>query len=732
MDRKLQRNVFQSLLLSALLTWFPAALSAAGPGMSDGTDTPPAPPDETAETEEALEPAGESDGYVVRDEIVVTDADPSDPFVQSLDRGELQSHPHGDGAELLDGIPGVSVGRMGGHGLEPRIRGLGEANINVVIDGAYVHGGCPNRMDPPTSFAAIESIERVLVFKGVRTLKYGAGGSAGTVVFERVTPRLRGGDHWRLAAGASYTTYSVEPEVTLDATLGSEKFFFRTIAASRERDSYEDGNGTVVPSAFRGRNVNFLLGWTPDDDHLLELGLEANRTDDALFPGAGMDSVKGDNDTIRLRFRRGRGLGFWERVRGDVYHSQVDHLMDNYSLRSLNAPMAAQAPSQSDTAGGRISGDLALGSRTELTLGVDFQHNHRQAFRFVGPSPEQAAKLQSVLWPDATLRQGGFFAEGRRTLSSASLLRFGARVDRFDASAEKADLNPVGSNRTPNQLYHAYYTADAGDWDHTDVSALLRYERKLRPGLTLFTGFSRSVRPADTTERYLASNNANPKKRWVGNPQIEPAKHHQIDLGLASHRPSRQLSMVVFYDRVDEFILRDRAHGQAGISASDGATIYRNVDAELFGVELAGDRQLDRGFSLSGTASYVYAENRTDGRPIAQIPPLQGRLGSAYEVGTWKVSATLRYAFEQDRIDDDPTSGSGLDVGKTPGYAVFDFAAGYTFASGFHLLVGADNLFDRTYANHLNRSSSFDPGQVRVNEPGRSFWIRFRWSGGGS
>ncbi|MCP4658672.1 MAG: TonB-dependent copper receptor [bacterium] len=732
MNRTFRRNVSHSLLLSAVLIWFPTALSATGPGTSDETDTPPARADETAEAEEALEPATESDSYVVRDEIVVTDVDPSGPFVELLDKDELQSYPHGDGAELLDGIPGVSVGRMGGHGLEPRIRGLGEGNINVVIDGAYVHGGCPNRMDPPTSFAAIESFERVLVLKGVQTLKYGAGGSAGTVVFERLTPRLRDGDHWRLAAGAGYTTHSAEPEVTLDATLGSERFFFRTIAESRERDSYEDGNGTVVPSAFRRRDVNFLLGWTPDDDHLLELGLEANRTDDAFFPGAGMDSVKDDNDTIRLRFRRGRRLGFWERVQGDVYLSRVDHLMDNYSLRSLSAPMAAQAPSESDTVGGRISGDLAIGSRTELTLGVDFQQNQRQAFRFVGPSPEQAANLQSVLWPDATLRQGGFFAEGRRTLSSASLLRFGARVDRFDASAEKADLNPVGSNRTPNQLYHAYYGAEAGDWDHTDVSALLRYERELRPGLTLFAGLSRSVRPADTTERYLASNNAAPMKRWVGNPQIEPAKHHQIDLGLAGHGPSHQLSMTGFYDRVDEFILRDRAHGQAGISTSDGATIYRNVDAELFGLELAGGRQLGHGFSLSGSASYVYANNRTEGRPIAQIPPLQGRLRTAYEVGSWKVSATLQYAFEQDRVDDDPTSGSGLDVGETPGNAVFDFAAGYTFASELHLLVGVDNLFDRTYANHLNRSSLFDSGQVRVNEPGRSFWVRFRWSGGGS
>ena len=38
--------------------------------------------------------------------------------------------------------------------------------------------------------------------------------------------------------------------------------------------------------------------------------------------------------------------------------------------------------------------------------------------------------------------------------------------------------------------------------------------------------------------------------------------------------------------------------------------------------------------------------------------------------------------------------------------------------------AGIDNLFDKAYANHLNRANAFDPVQVQVNEPGRSFWAR--------
>ena len=46
---------------------------------------------------------------------------------------------------------------------------------------------------------------------------------------------------------------------------------------------------------------------------------------------------------------------------------------------------------------------------------------------------------------------------------------------------------------------------------------------------------------------------------------------------------------------------------------------------------------------------------------------------------------------------------------------------------GRPLLDDQANVFDRTYANHLNRASAFDPNAVRVNEPGRTLWLRVGW-----
>jgi iron complex outermembrane receptor protein len=308
--------------------------------------------------------------------------------------------------------------------------------------------------------------------------------------------------------------------------------------------------------------------------------------------------------------------------------------------------------------------------------------------------------LQSVMWPDTTLAQGGLFVEGERLLDSEARLRFAGRIDRFTATAAMADVEPMGMNRSPNELYDFYYGSRADDWSDTDASALIRYERRLRSRLTLFSGLSRSIRPADATERYLGSDNPSAPKRWVGNPWLQPSKHHQLDLGVAATGPRSYWALTGFVDQVDDFILRDRAHGQEGIRLSDNASIYRNTEARLIGFELEGRRSLGPRLELDGTAGWVRGDNRTDDRPLAQIPPLQGRLGLRYVDDRWTGAVGLRWATRQTRFDDDPLTGSGLDFGGTSGYAVLDLSGSLEITTDLSVVAGADNLLDHTYADH--------------------------------
>ncbi len=91
--------------------------------------------------------------------------------------------------------------RSGGHGIDPIIRGQRQNQLNILLDGAYVNGACPNRMDPPTSYSPIETYDTVKVIKGSQTVIYGGGGSGGTILFERKTPRLSDDKFFRSKIG---------------------------------------------------------------------------------------------------------------------------------------------------------------------------------------------------------------------------------------------------------------------------------------------------------------------------------------------------------------------------------------------------------------------------------------------------------------------------------------------------------------------------------------------------
>jgi iron complex outermembrane receptor protein len=637
------------------------------------------------------------------------------PATTPIDPDELSTTR--ESADMLRDIPGVSGSRMGGHGTDPVIRGLGQTRLNVLLDGAYVHGGCPNRMDPPTAYAPPTSYEDITVIKGVQTLEHGSGGPGGTILFERATPRFSADEQVRANLDMGYRSNGDGWDFAADVAGGNETAYVRFIGSRMKSGNYEDGDGDDVRSAYKETSGTAILGYTPNDDTLLELSVERQETRDLLFAGAGMDSPLADNDTYRLKFKTSDLSGALSSLKAEIYRSEVEHVMDNYTLRTpANPMMLMRAPSSSDTTGGRLVAevDSSLG---EWKLGIDFQDNDRDATR----TNDANGMLNSILWPGVSIDQRGVFAELTHELDKVNRVIAGARYDHVSSDASKADVVPNMPPLSPNDLYAIYYNgAQAEKRTEHNWGGLLRLERDLANGLGMvYAGLSRTVRTADATERFLASNGMTPSARWVGNPGIDPEKHRQLELGVQLKRNAWDLSASVYYNDVDDYILRDRFH-QVG----NNATIYRNVDASLYGGEINVGYLWTANWRSEFGLAYVHADNDTDDRPIAQTPPLEGIASLEYTGGTWDAGMRVRAAAQQTRVDDDVLTGSGLDVDKTPGWAVVDIFGRYEVNDRIDVNFGVDNLFDKEYAQHLNRSSAFDPLQVQVNEPGRSAWVK--------
>lgn len=654
-------------------------------------------------------------------DIVVEATSPVDPETVTIDPDAPSIAPAADGGEFLRSLPGVSGSRMGGHGIDPVIRGLQGNQLNITTDGAFIYGGCPNRMDPPTSFAPVETFDKVTVSQGYQTVTRGPGGPGGYVAFEREAPVFENGKYYSAQIGGGWESNGNVRDAFADVAAGRDGAYLRAVGSAKEADNYEDGDGNEVRSSFSQRSFDMSGGYDKADGASLSLGAGYASVKDSLFEGAMMDAPVDESRNVRGEVTLPVMAGRLTEIRAKAYATDVDHVMDNYSLRSRTAAMAMRVDSDSTTYGGGLAGDLALGSST-LTLGFDYQNNEREAERYAGMSDSNVNTLNSLMWPDTEIGQFGLFAENRMDVTDKTRLILGARYDRVEASLGRADETVTSKGRSPNDLYSMYYGTTGADRSENNLGGLARLEYDLGARTVLHAALSRSVRTADATERSMASDNGS--NSWVGNPDISPEAHHQAEIGIATGERAWNISATAYVDRVNDFIMRDSARGQDGVLLSNGATIYRNVEAMLSGFTVSGEYRLSESWTVAADAAYTYGDNLDENAPLAQIPPLEGSVTLSYRGDGWEAGTVFRGALKQTRVDDDSSTGSGRDAGETPSWFTQDLYASVETGTPFQIRAGVTNLFDRDYAYHLNRSNSFDATEVQVDEAGRSFYLR--------
>lgn len=619
-----------------------------------------------------------------------------------------QPVPASDGADYLKTIPGFSALRNGGTNGDPVLRGLSGSRLNLVTNGGAMPGACPSRMDNPLSYVSPETYDRLIVVKGPQTVLWGPGASAGTVRFERETPvfdapglrftgSVLGGSHGR-------------NDQVFDAIAGHPNGYLRLGGNRSEADDYADGDGERVPSAWKKWNVDFAAGWTPDEDTVLEVSAGAG-DGEARYAGRGMDGSQFRRESYGLRFEKSGFDGALSKLEARIYDNRADHVMDNYTLRDPNPmsamPMAMGSNVERRTHGGRVAASWQA-DHFDLTVGVDAQDSRHRRRSASGRDAYLALPWNT----DARFTQRGVFGEGAWHPGNGHHLHAGVRLDR----AEATDLRTTaGMMAMPNPT--------AGQTrSETLASVFVRHEIDLAAGLHAYAGLGRSERMPDYWE--LFSPNAGPTGSVNAFSGVAPETTTQLDFGIHYKTTRIEAWASGYVGRVDDFILFTYASGgMMGTTTRAG-----NVDARIHGAEAGIEFRPAEQWKLGGTVAWAWGENRDDGTPLAQMTPLEGRFTVAYDNKRWNAGALLRVVDGQDRVA--PMQGNvvGRDLGPSAGFATLAINGGYRFNDRVRLTAGIDNVFDRTYSEHLNLAGSADFGYpadpVRIHEPGRTGWMK--------
>lgn len=590
-------------------------------------------------------------------------------------------------------------------------------------------------MDPPTVYLSPESIENLVIVKGLPSVTYGSGGTGGRVMAQSVphaaAPAQNGATgHAGFTWNGGRDGYSTQAggkigNGTLEAGASFNAIDF---------GDYESGGGKTVPGENRSYGGGANLRWTPTANSGYWINWNTHRIDHLDYPALPMDATEVDAHTFTFGSRHESLGDALEAIEWQAGYSTIDHVMDN-SQKPNRGTMEAEAVTESRTLGLRMETDWTFNPDTDWSIGVDTHYLTRDALRTrYMVTPDKT--FQDPIWPDASQGQAGVFAERTSQLAHDSRLRLGLRIDGVFSAIGKGDepLDPPTSSIAPTvrDAYAYYYGDDALDTDRNELTTAgnALWEIPQGDNLLWFAGAGWMQRAASVTERFYSFAPA-PGGYLVGNPSLDPETKAEFNTGAELHGGWLQLGAHLYCAYVWNYILETgiATDDVNGDGTDDLIRGFVNTDALLAGGELEGRINLSQSWSIPFAMAYVRGRNVSDDRDLPLIPPFNGHVGIRWEweksVRPW-AEAMLRAASRQERIDPQ------FPETETPGYQVVDLRGGIQLPAGFSLEAGIGNLFDQDYAEHLNRTAALPAGDLAQGEkipmPGRYFYAAVNWA----
>ena len=626
---------------------------------------------------------------------------------QEIESRKLRSHKVVDLAEILsDELVEVQMIRKSGYGNEVSVRGFGQENIRVLLDGGILEGACGSRKDPHLSHINMLTVQKLTVQQGpFDVTKPGCLGGYVDVITKKPQSGFEGEILGKIG---SYGFHSGG----LTTSGGGEKIQGLIGYNFSESDQYEDGSGDPLwkvreglaasyieegrdAKAFRKHDIWGKLQFTPSESHTILLEHSYGKADDILTPRVVFDTEEEITNLTKTSWEM-RNLGdLSEQLVFSFYRNEVDH-RPFQEYRALSVPKNNEV--ESVITGGAIQNatetDFAM-----LTYGIDMYHRDWWGDVY---NSLTGVKLNDNLIPSVKTLNVGGYVQIDRTFDKWTV-GFGLRYDRFEQEAD-GEL-----------VFTSAVTEENRQTDHL-LGGHVSVNYFINENAMLFSGVGRSYRTPTSCERFIQGN-----PTFFGNPDLEPTANTEFDLGFKYERGIWTFQVKGFYSDLKDYIYQE--NNLAGYQS------YTNIDAHIYGGDVKAGVDLGCGFSLEGGLAYQRGRkdsfpDNNDDEDLGQIAPLKGRLAMNYnndkplgqkDTGLF---GTVEFVHSDAARDIDTDAGEK----QLADWDIVNIRMGWQFHS-YTVNVGVDNVFDRKYT--VANSYEWDviggsgANPAIVNEPGR-------------
>lgn len=632
---------------------------------------------------------------------LIVHADPKQP---------TQPIPAVDGAAYLQSIVGFNQIKNGGANGDVTFRGMFGSRIKILTDGTENLGACPSRMDNPASYVSPESYDKITVVKGPQTVQYAHTGSAATVIFEREPEQLTSEKPYRGQASVMVGSYG-RLDHNIEAAVGDESKYVRLNANRSVADSYQDGAGNTVPSDWEKWNADLAFGWTPNEDTWVEL--KGGKSDgEVVYAGRSMDGSKFARESLGLHIEKKNINEVIQKIEAQVDYSYNDHVMDNFRLRTppmthdMTTHQMVANPSEMQVTRRTLNSRLAMTSKWDklsLITGVDTQQNHHAGSM-------KSIMMNMPLSTNMKFHSYGAFGEMTYQFNDAYKMVTGARVDQVEIDALK--LNQERKETLP--------------------SVFIRLENQHpEHQMKSYIGLGYVERVPDYWELFSTAHGNTGMSKPTFN-DLDTEKTLQLDMGYQQQIGAFNLWTSAYTGLVNDFILLSyHNHPTTGMGGHSHGSSFsagaKNVDAVIAGAEAGVGYQFTDTIQADLSTMYAWGEITDNNDPLPQIAPLEGRFNLRYVQDKYSLGLLWRAVAKQDRINLNKGNIVGYDIAESKGFSTLALNATYKLMNDVDLAVGIDNVFDKNYAEHLNKLGSSGFGYAateQFNNIGRNYWAR--------
>ncbi|MFW8589909.1 TonB-dependent receptor [Glaciecola sp. 2405UD65-10] len=601
-------------------------------------------------------------------------------------------------------FPSLSVNGNGRVTGIVQYRGMFSDRVKLSIDGTHIAGAGPNAMDSPLSHVIGTLSQQVTLYQGIAPVSAGAETIGGALDISEQKPNFSSNDNYDFSGALTlgwFNNKSNSASGTINAV--NKSSYLSLSGDTQSGDNVQAGSGITVPNTFYDRHgAKVRMGYR-NQSHQIDWYLSSRTTGASGTPTLAMDIDFIDALVSGLDYKY--FIDNQWTFKAKLSANNNEHEMNNFALRPNSLPTSFRINTVDSEGRGIATSLLYEKGNWANEYGAEYKTKEQNS-RITNPNAS-GFFLQSFANIERSL--GSVYGQLSQTYAVNSgwqSWQVGARLSQVSAKANNVDTSMAMMMPPAMALRDAFNNADKSkDFSLADVVAKTNYMVNNNIQLQASVGIKENA--PSYSQLYVwfplgVSAGLADGRNYLGNLDLQKESAKKIDFSAHILGDNWSFSPSVFYSHIDDYIIglpstNMPANMIAAMNGIANPLVWGNDEALIKGLDVTYSHQVNQYLSMRMNAQYVRGKQTgAIQQDLYRIAPLSANLSIAYTQNNYQVNLHSYIVSKQDDVS------ASQNETSTAGYALFDLSVAYYFNNGFTLNVLAENILDKTYADHLS------------------------------